>query len=272
MTRNHLPQIGKYRCIYGLIYGTLPAVVCSTVPPPPPTPPTSHTLPCEVLCTTTFACTIGPKCAAKFGQTLPWHAPYAKHFGCECECECSMWGVSASVPLTRLSSPNSRAKQAEQTAQQSTVCAINYAKFLPPTPTAARPPHLAPPLASELLLNNCANFQFMFLLVMVATPTRQQAGWQAGSRYESIRLLTFVIFLFCLPFPLLLVPSQPGRQAVRQSGCASAMLPRQQRPTITDSPWKCNFSCRKCVAPHTHAHTHTRAHLWQCLSNLHIAV
>lgn len=133
-------------------------------------------------------------------------------------------------------------------------------------------PHLAPSLANELLLNNCANFQFMFLLVMVATPTRQQAGWQAGSRYESIRLLTFVIFLFCLPFPLLLVPSQPGRQAVRQSGCASAMLPRQQRPTITDSPWKCNFSCRKCVAPHTHAHTHTRAHLWQCLSNLHIAV
>lgn len=128
-------------------------------------------------------------------------------------------------------------------------------------------PHLDPSLANELLLNNCANFQFMFLLVMVATPTRQQAGWQAGSRYESIRLLTFVIFLFCLPFPLL-----PGRQAGRQSGCASAMLPRQQRPTITDSPWKCNFSCRKCVAPHTHAHTHTRAHLWQCLSNLHIAV
>lgn len=171
-----------------------------TVIPPPPTPP----LPFDVLCTTTFACTIGPKCAAKFGQTLPWHAPYAKHFGCECECECSMWGVSASVPLTRLSSPSSRAKQ----AQQSTVCAINYAKFLPPTPTAARPPQLAPPLANELLLNNCANFQFMFLLVMVATPTRQQADRLAGSRYESIRLLTFVIFLFCLPFPLL----QAGRQ------------------------------------------------------------
>lgn len=78
-----------------------------------PTSYSSHspTLPCEVLCTTTFACTIGPKCAAKFGQTLPWHAPYAKHFGCQCECECSMWGVSASVPLTRLSSPSSRAKQ-----------------------------------------------------------------------------------------------------------------------------------------------------------------
>lgn len=219
------------------------------------------------MCTTTFACTIGPKCAAKFGQTLPWHAPYAKHFGCQCECECSMWGVSASVPLTRLSSPSSRAKQ----AQQSTVCAINYAKFLPPTPTAARAPRLAPPLANELLLNNCANFQFMFLLVMVATPTRLQAGRQAGSRYESIRLLTFVIFLFCLPFPLLLVPSQPGRQAVR-------LRIRHVAPSTETDNYRLAVEMQlqlpeMCGPTHARTHTHTiHAHLWQCLSNLHIAV
>lgn len=147
-----MPQIGKYRCIYGWIYGTLPAVVCLLYFPHLPLLP-HRPLPSDVLlCTTTFACTIGPKCAAKFGQTLPWHAPYAKHFGCECEC--SMWGVSASVPLTRLSSPSSRAKQ----AQQSTVCAINYAKFLPPTPTAANCPLAGPSSAKQAPLKQLCKF------------------------------------------------------------------------------------------------------------------
>lgn len=132
-------------------------------------------------------------------------------------------------------------------------------------------PHLAPSLANELLLNNCANFQFVFLLVMVATPTRLQAGWQAGSRYESIRLLTFVIFLFCLPFPLLLVPSQRGRQAVR-------LRIRHVAPSTETDNYRLAVEMQlqlpeMCGPTHARTHTHTiHAHLWQCLSNLHIAV
>lgn len=116
-------------------------------------------------------------------------------------------------------------------------------------------PHLDPSLANELLLNNCANFQFMFLLVMVATPTRQQAGWQAGSRYESIRLLTFVIFLFCLPFPLLLVPSQPARQAgsqVAHPPCCPVNRDRQLQTRRGNAT-----SAAGNVWPHTRTHTHT---------------
>lgn len=167
-----------------------------------------------------------------------------------------MWGVSASVPLTRLSSPSSRAKQAEQTAQQSTVCAINYAKFLPPTPTAARPPHLAPSLASELLLNNCANFQFMFLLVMVATPARQQAGWQA------IRIDSFIDF--CHFLVLFAFSASAGAQPGRQSGsqvahppCCPVNRDRQLQTRRGNAT-----SAAGNVWPHTRTHTHTHMHTY----------
>lgn len=114
-----------------------------------------------------------------------------------------------------------------------------------------RPPHLAPPLQNELLLNNCANFQFMFLLVMVATPTRQAAR-QAGSRYESIRLLTFVIFLFCLPFPLLLVARQTGSK-VAHPPCCPVNRDRQLQTRRGNAT-----SAAGNVWPHTRTRTHTR--------------
>lgn len=98
-----------------------------------------------------------------------------------------------------------------------------------------------------------------------------QVGRQAGSRYESIRLLTFVIFLFCLPFPLLLVPSQRGRQAVR-------LRIRHVAPSTETDNYRLAVEIQlqlpeMCGPTHARTHTHTiHAHLWQCLSNLHIAV
>lgn len=86
------------------------------------------------------------------------------------------------------------------------------------------------------------------------------AGWQAGSRYESIRLLTFVIFLFCLPFPLLLVPSQPGRQSgsqVAHPPCCPVNRDRQLQTRRGNAT-----SAAGNVWPHTRTHTHTHVHTY----------
>lgn len=177
-----------------------------------------------------------------------------------------MWGVSASVPLTRLSSPSSRAKQAKVNGLCYQLCKVpttnsNCGQASSPSPS---PGERAP-------LKQLCKFS-IYVSACHGGHTHQAAGRQAG--WQSIRIDSFIDFChFLVLFAFSASDgTQPARLAGRQSGCASAMLPRQQRPTITDSPWKCNFSCRKCVAPHTHAHTHTHVHLWQCLSNLHIAV
>jgi len=90
--------------------------------------------------------------------------------------------------------------------KQSMATAINYAKFL--LPTSANP-HLFSPfpssdsyasgfgLCSSRTLRKKKVFNLCFLLVMAATPTVQHRPTVKGQtiRYDSIRLLTFVILL-----------------------------------------------------------------------------
>lgn len=116
-------------------------------------------------------------------------------------------------------------------------------------------PHLAPPLANELLLNNCANFQFMFLLVMVATPTRL-AGWQ------SIRIDSFIDF--CHFLVLFAFSASAGTQPARQAGsqvahppCCPVNRDRQLQTRRGNAT-----SAAGNVWPHTRTHTHTHVHTY----------
>lgn len=116
-------------------------------------------------------------------------------------------------------------------------------------------PHLAPSLANELLLNNCANFQFMFLLVMVATPTRQQAGWQ------SIRIDSFIDF--CNFFVLFAFSASAGTQPARQAGSQAVRLRiRHVAPSTETDNYRLAVEMQlqlpeMCGPTHARTHTHT---------------